>query len=513
MKKISVLLLSILTLGISMTSCDMDTKPADQIPADDYATTPKDFNDLRVTLYAPLRGFFSGGIVSMPDVMADNFNAVDGFSNAWGEIYRWQFTSATGDFGGLFASGYSIIGHCNYLLNSKDKLTEEQLAKFSDKDLKRVETILGEAYYLRAFMYYYMSLYYCEDYEENIADTPDMGLPLQLTFNPTDDNKQYPARSTMRETYKQITNDIDSAATRIKRLSGEGWITEDCITALRARVALSMDDYAKAAEYATELIDGGDYTLAEGADEIEEMWHDGRGGDSEEFIFKLPIPSKEEMASPNGSNFLPNLDGISTIVDYVPSGSLYNLYDVDDYRRNVYFKPYTIQAASGGVAKVKLFNKYPEITSIYEDFKPDGRFQNEPVVFRIAEMYLIAAEAYAKMGNVEEGANYLNELQATRIEYFEDKAYASAEDLMQEVKNERRREFAVEGTRLIDLKRWHDPIIRGDEVQSMEICHFPGNKSTTNLYVPANDPRMTWPIPQQEIDANPQIKQNRGYMN
>ncbi len=513
MKKISVLLLSILTLGLGLTSCDMDTKPASNILADDYAKTPKDFNDLRIQLYAPLRSFFSGGIISMPDVMADNFNAVDGFSNAWGEIYRWQFTSATGDFAGLFASAYSIIGHCNYIIDSASKLTEKELENFSENDMKKISNVIGESYYVRSLMYFYMTQYYCEDYEESIADTPDMGLPLQTTFNPTDDNSQYPARSTMRETYQLINNDLDSAATRIKRLSGEGWITVDCITALRARIALATDNYEKAAEYATELVDGEDYTLAEGEDEIADMWHDGRGGDSEEFIFKLPIPSKEELVVGNGTNFLPSLPGISQIVDYVPSGSLVNLFDEDDFRKDVYFASYNIQAASGGKARVKLFNKYPDMTVLYEEFKPNGRFANEPVVFRIAEFYLIAAEAYAKMGNVTDGAKYLNALQATRIDYFDNKTYASADELMQEVKNERRREFAVEGTRLVDLKRWHDPIDRKGDVQDMSICHFPGNKTTTNLYVPANDPRMTWPIPQQEIDANPNVKQNRGYLN
>ena len=510
MKKISVLLLSILTLGISMTSCDMDTKPADNIPADDYATTPKDFQDLRVTLYAPLRGFFSGGIVSMPDVMADNFNAVDGFSNSWGDIYRWQFTSATGDFGGLWASAYSIIGHCNYIIDSSAKLTEEHLKNFSDKDLGRMETVKGESFYIRALMYYYMSLYYCPDYEASNADEADLGLPLQLTFNPTDNTADYPGRSTLRQTYEQIKNDIDSAAVRIKRTSGEGWITKDCITALRARVALSQDDYAKAVDYATELVDEGDYILTADEDELIDMWHDGRGGDSEEFIFKLPIPSKEEMAGANGTSFLPSLPGISPLVDYVPSGSFYELFTNDDYRKDCYFASYPITTSSTS-ANVKLFNKYPYETSISEEFKTTGFFQNEPVVFRIAEFYLIAAEAYARLGDVTKGADYLNELQANRFYDFEDKTYASVDELFQEIKNERRREFAVEGTRLIDIKRWHDPINRQGKVQNMDILHFPNGTNTTNLYVKADDPRMTWPIPQQEIDANPKVKQNKGY--
>ena len=511
MKKISVLLLSILTLGASLTSCDMDTRPAANIPADEYAKTPDDFQSLRVTLYAPLRGFFSGGIVSMPDVMADNFNAVDGFSNVWGDIYRWQFTSATGDFGGLFASAYSIIGHCNYIIDSAAKLTEEDLKDFTDKDLTRIETVKGESLYIRALMYYYMSLYYCPDYEESNADEADLGLPIQLTFNPTDNTAEYPGRATLRQTYQQIENDIDSAATRIKRTSGEGWITKDCITALRARVALSKDDYAKAAEYATELVDGGDYMLTSDDEELEDMWHDGRGGDSEEFIFKLPIPSKEELASANGTNFLPNLPGISPLVDFVPSGDFVDLFSDEDYRKDVYFAYYNINAANGTSARVLLFNKYPDETSIFEEFKPQGRFQNEPVVFRIAEFYLIAAEAYARMGNIEEGAKYLNDLQENRFYDFERRTYASVDELFQEIKNERRREFAVEGTRLIDLKRWHDPIMRRDNAQNMDICHFAHGKNTTNLYVPADEPRMTWPIPQQEIDANPKVKQNKGY--
>ena len=112
--------MSILTFGISLTSCDMDIDPVDLIPAEDYAKTPKEFQALRVNLYSPLRGFFSGAIVAMPDVMADNFNAVFGFSNTWGDIYRWQFTSATGDFEGLYAAAYGNIGHCNYIIQSAE---------------------------------------------------------------------------------------------------------------------------------------------------------------------------------------------------------------------------------------------------------------------------------------------------------------------------------------------------------------------------------------------------------
>ena len=97
-----------------------------------------------------------------------------------------------------------------------------------------------------------------------------------------------------------------------------------------------------------------------------------------------------------------------------------------------------------------------------------------------------------------------------RFENFVDATYGNVTELMNEIMNERRREFVGEGTRLFDLKRWHLGVTR-TTTQNDDMCLFPGSAITTNLVKAANDPKMILPIPKAEIDANPQIVQNPGY--
>ena len=82
--------------------------------------------------------------------------------------------------------------------------------------------------------------------------------------------------------------------------------------------------------------------------------------------------------------------------------------------------------------------------------------------------------------------------------------------------DERRREFLGEGMRLFDLKRWNDDVTRSTpqqmdvEGEFVDIAQSPG-ANTTQLVREAGNDRFVWPIPRQEIDANPQVVQNPGY--
>ena len=132
-------------------------------------------------------------------------------------------------------------------------------------------------------------------------------------------------------------------------------------------------------------------------------------------------------------------------------------------------------------------------------------------MFRIAEMYLIAAEAYAQAGDLTKAAKYLNALEAARIDGYTDQSFATKDALMMELRNERQREMVGEGQRIFDLKRWHMGMQRGVPQQE-DLCMLPGT-ATTALTKSANDPKWVWPIPKHETDANPKVKQNPGYTN
>ena len=126
----------------------------------------------------------------------------------------------------------------------------------------------------------------------------------------------------------------------------------------------------------------------------------------------------------------------------------------------------------------------------------------------------IAAEAYARRGESGDEAKacqHLNALRAKRIADYNAKSY-SGDAVLDEVKKERVRELFGEGFRLTDLKRWGQGFTRS-EAQDKNIITQANSTNYELLSMPASDPRWLWPIPQAEIDANPQIKdqQNDGY--
>ena len=193
----------------------------------------------------------------------------------------------------------------------------------------------------------------------------------------------------------------------------------------------------------------------------------------------------------------------------MPTQALLDLYSDKDYRKPVYFNEINVSTADGASASVYALNKYPDQGGLYKKYGSSARFTSEPKVFRIAEMYLIAAEGYAMSDDLGTASIYLNQLQENRIKGFADVTYTSKDDIMAEIKNERAREFVGEGMHLFDLKRWHEGVKRGTP-QDLSICLLPG-ANTTELDKPADSHLMTWPIPRHELDVNPQIKQNPGY--
>ncbi|MBR4882557.1 MAG: RagB/SusD family nutrient uptake outer membrane protein, partial [Bacteroidales bacterium] len=128
--------------------------------------------------------------------------------------------------------------------------------------------------------------------------------------------------------------------------------------------------------------------------------------------------------------------------------------------------------------------------------------------------YLIAAEAYARRGqagDAEKACEYLNALREARIPEYEANSY-TGETLLNEVKKERVKELFGEGFRLTDLKRWGQGFSRS-AAQDVNIITQAGSTQYELLSMPASENYWLWPIPQAEIDANPQIKdqQNPGF--
>ena len=496
MKKILYTLIGI--TGLSLASCDMDKYPYDKIPTDEALQTVSDFKNFRNGFYEYTQVLFTGDYVIQPEVQADGLNAVIDFTNTYGAWYRWQHTAESG---GQWSGFYALISNCNLVLEKGVSL----MHTFSDADQITLKHYLGEAYFMRALAYEELAIRFCKPYNASTAAN-DWGIPLVTKYAPSSDASTFPSRAKLDKTYKFIISDLDSAAKYITTpgTQNSGYLTEDAVAALKARVALQMKDYTAAINAAKPLVDGDKYPLVTTAVAMKDMWTNDK---STEVIFQ-PVFKAGQLGSATGTVLI-DKSGSNTKLnpDFLPTETVLNLYDNKDIRFATYFKPGSITFSSG-TATLYYCNKYPGNPAYCTG---NTQFVNAPKIFRVAEMYLILAEAYKESNDETNALIYLNALRSKRIADYVNQTY-TGNVLTDEIRKERQREFYMEGYRLWDLKRYGIGL-SGRTPQDGTYVYLNGNDNTTNISKEATDFRFVWPIPSHEINANPQIKnqQNEGY--
>ena len=198
----------------------------------------------------------------------------------------------------------------------------------------------------------------------------------------------------------------------------------------------------------------------------------------------------EEMIFSMGDNDIPNFFYYE-YKSYRVSHELYDAYEEDDLRKTQWWwKRNTF------IGSTKLV-RGPGMTD-------DG----DP-----AEAYLNKAEASAYLGQEDEARKWLNALRAKR--YVSGSSYeviGSGEELVKDIREERRKEFALEGFRWFDLRRYG---VCEFYPESKELTHkytYYADKTTmeeAHLFVlKANDPAYTLPIPQEVLDFNTGMPNN-----
>jgi hypothetical protein len=177
------------------------------------------------------------------------------------------------------------------------------------------------------------------------------------------------------------------------------------------------------------------------------------------------------------------------------------LYEAGDRRVGVYLANsrvfYNDKTFNGFLMTKFLGNK------MFQTDKKIYVYKNMPKVFRIADMYLIDAEAkYRSDGDALTPLNALRESRG--LSALES---VTGDDLFTEIKNERVRETLGEGQRLTDLKRWNEGISRDYQTSLQSVLRG-------YIYnIPAGTYMFVWPIPQLEMSNNPNIgTQNPGYL-
>ena len=282
------------------------------------------------------------------------------------------------------------------------------------------------------------------------------------------------------------------------------YLTADAVKAMQARVALTKGDYAKAASLAAALADSGRYALLSTQEDFNALWTNDSGKECITQFWSSILSN----ANTNDYGYIQFTGGLYA-PNYIPEKWIVDSYDKNDLRFTTWFRRTQVNLGnfSGTVYLCFKFPGNPELMSS----TGASTYTHKIKPFRIAEQYLIAAEGFAQAGQAEQACTYLNRLRASRIPGYADRHY-TGDELMAQIKLERARELYGEGFRFKDLKRW-DKGFERSEAQDKNLVIDAGSTYTELMKRDASDPFFVWPIPQAEIDSNPQIRgqQNAGY--
>lgn len=484
-RKIQLIILSAV-MAFGATSC-LDKYPDDAIQMSKALNTVNDVDQAVLGIYSGFKSsaLYSGLMVVCSELQTDLFYAVEGYTNTYGDFWRWEILGNNREIVAVWEGLYKIIGRCNFVLDNAERVRQNTE---DDDALDRLEEMLGEVYFARALAYSELIKYFCKAYEPETADkTP--GMILQDSFY-----KPAPKRrASLKASYQFVLDDLERASELIiseaqKNGASADYFTTSAVNALYARVYLYMHEWEKAVEYSTKTIDDPALELATvtTASNVAELYNYMWTNDiSTESIWRVSF-SVSSYGGALGRVFL-NYDQIDYKPDYVPATWMLELYDLEDLRYDSFFA----NVVTGYPHKLSwaLLIKFRG----NQTFMRDRIFHvNMPKVFRLSEQYLIRAEANCNLGKYSQAGNDITRLRSKRYTYYGTTSI-NADNWLEVISEERVRELCMEGFRLHDLKRWHMGFERTPQLHTI-----PGG---SRLKIEADDPLFVWPIPQHELDV------------
>jgi tetratricopeptide (TPR) repeat protein len=466
---------TLLAVALTATAC-LDKYPEDAILDNEAMRT---FADARQVVAGIHSGFksnalYSGLMAILPDIQADLVYAVDGYSNTYGDFYRWEIMGNALEIEAVYASLYSIIERCNFFFAYVDDV---RATLTDDTELDLLQELEGDVYFARALAYSELIKLYCKAYDPATADS-ELGVVLVSDYY----NPGVAVRASLKESYDFVLADMTMAAEYIVRDPADyvTYFTQATVNALYARIYLYMQDWNKAIEYSTKVIDNDDNIALSVPNDYTLMWQDDMG---QEVIWRIPF----ELTSYGGrigERFI-GYNFVTFMPDYVVRSEVYNSYIASDLRKSVFFQRITTGYPHGLTAPL-LMKYFGNETFVANNIL----HVSQPKPFRVSEQYLIRAEAYCEKGDYSKASADLGALRSIRSAGT---ASLNADNWLNEISAERVRELFMEGFRLQDLKRWG----RGFERTAQNNSVPEGG----TLKVEANDPLFVWPIPQHELDS------------
>lgn len=552
-KKMKKLLIILPAIMLFFYSCELEKNPYDQIEVEELFQDSGSIETATIGNYALLKGNqgFDGwadDLHRITEYPGDNVALSGGTTDHLFFLYNYQSITTNSRVDRFWSNSYKIVVGCNLMIE-----------KIEEGSSTETDQLLGENYYLRALVYFQMGNIFGRPYNQGVSN---LSVPLKLSSD-TDDR---PDRNTVQEVYDQVIKDLLKAESLMTIDKGASFASKGAAQALLSRVYLYKEDNIRAEEYADKVIESGEYSLLSNGrfgimntltpDENEEaifnvtlnsksdllggfdhwftpgsMYASIQGtGWGEMYASRsyLDLINKNPEDARNnfiGPQYLENGDGEKIPAIYwINDEYRYEFREITENAGVITFEEegttYTVESevvdgktiyyfngVDGRQDVIKDFdlekrNGYPKFYIFKASLQEEDRHLWSPSVSRLAEMYLIKAESFAKRGMDQQALDNVNIIrERAGIPTYTLASIPSGKTIMDIVMEERRLELAYEGHRKFDVYRNNGTMDR----------KYPGthlNGTGAFLEIPYTHPRTIEFIPEQQIILQPSLIQN-----
>ncbi|QNE39172.1 RagB/SusD family nutrient uptake outer membrane protein [Hymenobacter sp. NBH84] len=485
-----------LTSVLLFSSCDkdyLDTSPTDAVTEENVLANTKNamaaLNGIHRILYLQHNGSQNqggeGSMKIMMDALGEDWVQTLGTS-WWANEHNWtshrNATSTSTYNHAWYYFYYRIISNANMLINGLDNATGPEAEK---------KMVIGEALVYRAWAHFQLVQVFGERYDAGKTND-QLGVPLMMT-NTTEGQP----RATVQAVYDQINKDLDDAITMLTGLDArpaKSHFNAAVAKGIKARVALTQQNWSVAAKSAQEAIQQSGATLMSrtqytsgfnNVDNPEWMWGSKMQSDQTNYFYSFFAYMSANFSS---TAIRQNPKKINSV--------LYDQLPATDVRRQLWDPTGTSIPAPPNGVKVK----YGQKKFLVAD--PNLSIGDVPHM-RLAELYLILAEAEARQGVSTAATNLFTLVSARDPQYV--RSTNTGQALVDEILIQRRAELWGEGFRFLDLKRTNSPLNR---TGANHIEQWAWAVRTNNFTVPVGANEWQFLFPQAELNVNKAIVQN-----
>lgn len=438
---------------VFLTSCDrmLDLDPKENVDSDQIYKSVRYFEYGVVGVYNNLHlenSTLLGSIMADECKLSSENTGVDGYAV---HLNRWTYSSDDEILHETWKDYYHALYKINTLLENKDRVPQE-----SAEDKEAMAILEGELKGLRAMVHFELHRIFGDSDAKK-------GQALTIPYVTSTDLFQKPGKTPLADFYTLVWKDLQAAEEHLTNTHAPTRFSLDATYALAARVALYQKEYPRAITYATKVMT--QYTLAT-KEQYTALW---RANQTAEVIFKLARNNEDDLR-PNTLWY--NFNTGKSL--FYGSTKLIQSYEEEDVRFSLFFG----EEQANQIAK-------------YSGEGNENRISDLPV-FRLAEVYLIRAEAYFRTGATALGIRDMQALIEARM--GEEITITELDESV--ILTERFKELAFEGHRYFDLKRLGQPLERNTEDLAA---------ATDSKQLLFGSPLYQLPIPLKEVQSNPNL--------